>query len=70
MFHVEHHRKEKDMNEYKIRPVTFKEWGVYKMVGNNRANVVFEGTYEECENYIDQTRHEEYMEEAETVLRG
>lgn len=35
-----------------IRPVTFGGWGVYASIGENRAEVVFQGTYQECLEYV------------------
>ena len=35
------------MHSYLVRPVTFRDFGVYK-VENNRAEVIFEGTQSEC----------------------
>ena len=33
---------------YLVRPVTFRDYGVYKTVGENHAEIVFEGTELEC----------------------
>lgn len=33
---------------YLVRPVTFRDYGVYKTIGENRAEIVFEGTETEC----------------------
>lgn len=35
-----------------IRPLTFSGWGVYVPIGENRAEVVFQGTYQECLEYV------------------
>lgn len=36
-----------------VRPVTFGDYGVYITYGTNSATLVFEGTQEECYDYID-----------------
>lgn len=33
---------------YLVRPVTFRDYGVYKTIEENRAEIVFEGTETEC----------------------
>ena len=33
---------------YLVRPVTLGDYGVYKIVGENKAEIVFEGTQSEC----------------------
>lgn len=38
---------------YMVRPVTFGDYGVYKTSGDNRAELVYEGTMDECYEYID-----------------
>lgn len=37
---------------YSIRPVTFGDMGVYKMIDATHAEIVFQGTYQECLEYI------------------
>lgn len=43
------------MHSYLVRPVTLRDFGVYK-VENNRAEIVFEGTQLEC--YEEKSRLE------------
>lgn len=41
-----------------IRPVTFGDWGVYKTLDEYHAELVFEGTYEECVEYVNENPEE------------
>lgn len=49
---------------YMVRPVTFGDYGVYKTSGDNRAELVFEGTMDECYDYVD-SNPDDYTEQDE-----
>ena len=46
-------------NNFVIRP-TCGKWGVYEILGENKARVVYEGTRENCDNYYKNIMYMKY----------
>lgn len=46
-------------SELFIRP-TYKAWGIYRMIGVNRAKIIFEGAKEECYEHLQKLKKDEF----------
>jgi len=42
-----------------IRPVCFRDMGVYKTIDEYHAELIFEGTYDECIEFVNNYKEED-----------